>query len=113
MRTKFAILLILTGLAGSILFLPQKMQSQHTCFFNKLWDACYAATERNDSPSEAHHISMHSAGHHSVRGEQMLAQYLIPYGFFWWGSLLLLGLGVWLFYRERKQADCEANWKFK
>ena len=53
------------------------------------------------------HAQMHSVGE-----QELLANYLVPYGFFWWASLLVLGIGLWRVFRKQKQASPQNKVEF-
>lgn len=93
------IFFILIGAAGSVFFFPLKLSESHTCICHKMTcprDTCcpkgsVLSTEIN---KDTNHQVMNkmSQQHHG----ELVNQYLIPYGFLWWGSLILLVSGIYL-----------------
>jgi len=92
--------LILIGAAGSVIFFPLKLSESHTCVYHKIIcpeDTCYqkGSVLSTETSKDMHHQVMDniSLQHHS----ELINRYLMPFGLLWWGSLILLFSGIYLF----------------
>ena len=100
-KIKFLMLLFLIiGIAGSILFFPVNIKDRYTCLGHKLM---------NNQPQEFNKLDSHKnsmihptttsdqADHHNL----LLQKYVYPFGIFWWLSVGVVSLGIYmLFYRR-------------
>jgi len=74
-KKEILIVFILIGFFGSILFCPVKMESGKTCLFHKLLSGNVEQISEQIPIAEKNHLT--------------LKRYLIPFGFFWWFSIIL------------------------
>jgi hypothetical protein len=81
--------LIILGVLGAITFFPINISDHYTCLFHLIIDGNLTSTE----------IGLHQIDenmHHSI-----LDIYLKGYAYFWWTSILILVIGIYL-YRNKK-----------
>jgi hypothetical protein len=100
-KVKFLILLLLIiGIAGSILFFPVNIKNRHTCLGHKLMNNQQQELNKLDSDQNSmihHTITSGHEGHQSL----LLQRYVYPFGIFWWLSLgTVFGVIYLLFYRR-------------
>jgi len=85
------IILIISALGG-ILFFPVNLNNEFTCLFHHIIE----------SGGDKHTELVSVMGHGS---EELLNQYLVPYGLFWWFSLGILALALIQLFRNRKLTE--------
>ena len=79
------IFIMMLGIAGGLLFFPLQLNDGYTCFYHRFFDS--------DRPVIKHaHIITQIQEHHST---EMIDAYISGYAFFWWGSLVLTGFGIY------------------
>ncbi len=98
------LILLISGVAGGILFLPVALDGNYTCLYHKMVQknnqVNILANDTGVKISECEAVQESENGHHSISpsGHDLLNTYLANYAFLWWGSLALAGF---CFYRLR------------
>ena len=101
------LILIMIGSVGAIFFFPLKIGDSHTCVCDKMIcsneTCCQKRTNfGNENNSDMNHQVMEKMlnQHHN----ELLDHYLIPFGFLWWSSLIILFSGLYFLKKaSRKQ----------
>lgn len=62
------------GIFGAIFFFPVNFNNQYTCLYHWLF-----------SPEHAHFYA----------ADDIVSHYIRPFGYLWWGSLLLIGFSIY------------------
>ena len=71
-------LIVGIGILGTIFFFPVNIHNQYTCLYHRL-------------------VSPEHSYSHSI--DDILQEYISPFGLLWWGSLLLTAFGIYLWRR--------------
>ena len=71
-------LIVGIGILGTIFFFPVNIHNQYTCLYHRL-------------------VSPEHSYSHSI--DDILQEYISPFGLLWWGSLLLMAFGIFLWRR--------------
>ncbi len=114
------------GIGGLILFFPVKINSSYTCLYHRLVQPNHHVNHGDDNGvihSKRHNapvLSTDSAGlgghfgvsgseesnrtqtHHMMTSSKLLNHYIHSYAVFWWGSVLLILTGLYV-YRHLKE----------
>ena len=85
MNKKYLLIgLTVLGLIGTVVFFPVNIGNHHTCLFHRFMDDSTYLSGTN--------MPGHSEGEHHL----ILSAYLKSYAYFWWMSILLFALGIYL-----------------
>ena len=96
------LLLLLIGIAGSILFFPVNINNRYTCLGDKIVAHHQQRLNELDSLEKdmIHHVNISGQSNHH---DLLMQKYVYPFGIFWWLSLGVVSLGIYmLFYRGCK-----------
>jgi hypothetical protein len=93
----FILSLLIIGIIGTVFFFPLPLGNHDTCFYHRL----FSQTE-NHHPTESNttntsHIAAENMQHHDV-----LREYILPFGLFWWSSIGLTVLGAYFLNKQSK-----------
>jgi hypothetical protein len=86
-----AVLLLVAGIWGTVFFFPVHLGESNTCIYHRIvkpadtqhFQAGYTAVEHKD-PYQENQVG------NTPEQEQLLKDYLFPFGFAWWISLALI-----------------------
>lgn len=101
-------MIFLIAAAGSIFFFPMNIGGRYTCFYHRLFDPPQAESGLNASINNqgkilSGHTNQMNGHDHSV----LLDNYLHQYAFIWWGSVGILALCIYIFFKIKK--DIKVN----
>ncbi|NIT99579.1 MAG: hypothetical protein GWN01_01125, partial [Nitrosopumilaceae archaeon] len=109
-KTKaFIIILLVLGIPGTVVFFPVNIDNRYTCLYHRLFIPHHLNPHSSDSSIANSHRQIVNPGsltHHrrltkeeepvEISYDEIMARYVTPFGFLWWGSLLLVATGVYV-----------------
>lgn len=114
-----AVIILITAL-GSVLFFPMNIGGRYTCFYHRIFNASHPVFGASVS-AHTHHRVENSPGsddNHNNGQENMspsdhdsslLDAYLNFYAFIWWGSVGLLALFIYLFFKLKRNVKVKES----
>lgn len=96
-------LIIFFAASGTIFFFPMNIGGQYTCFYHRLFDPPQSNADSDVLVNNQNVIPNHElcaeASHHDTI---LLDNYLHQYAFIWWGSVGVLALCFYIFFKLRR-----------
>jgi len=103
MIKRLSVFFLIAGITGAVVFFPFNFNDRYTCLYHRV---CNPAQPVSSTPHHRHQaaapeniLDANPAGHH-LAANSLIPHYLNHFAFFWWASLLVVGL--WLFLFKRK-----------
>ena len=104
---------LVAGLSGTVFFFPVNLNSRYTCLYHRMFADKNQAqmAERHTMMSHNHekncsenmqkmaNVEMNQS-ESEVNHAELLNLYILPFGFFWWFSLAILFIGVYMIYKN-------------
>lgn len=91
------LLLLAIGLAGAVVFFPFNIENRYTCLYHRLLEPEHGIIHAGSAADGARSESVAGNGQFSTLDHHgdLLAGYLSPFGFAWWGSLALTAFAAY------------------
>jgi len=99
MVKRLSVFFLIFGIAGVVLFFPLNMNNRYTCLYHRLFCRTEPVAAGHDQRLEPHTNNHGGMPHQAMQGPQvnaLIPHYLKHFAFYWWGSLLLAGICLFL-----------------
>ena len=96
------------GLVGAIFFFPLKLDGSHTCICDKMICEKETCCQEgfsilNGQNNKIMQLGINNNSH--MYHAELLNEYLFPFAFLWWGSLIMVFSGFYLMKKYKSRFD--------
>ena len=105
MKRSLSLFFLVVGLAGTVVFFPFNFNDRYPCLYQRMFcrqeQVATVQHQLHEQTTDEKTMPEQQAGH-MHHANALIPHYLKNYASYWWGSMLLVGLCLFLFRKKRE-----------